>query len=564
MAKNGGACEKIKDKFYSVMLKTITSKWEIPVYMENSGKIDFRVKRCHTLIAAPVFLLGLLALLSEPSFGDDSASTPPPASGQAGGDIWLAASPEKLPRWRGFNLLNEFNVANHGPFNEADFRMIHDFGFNFVRLPMDYRIWIVNGDWTQINEKALQDIDQAVAWGEKYHIHVCLNFHRAPGYTVAEPPEARSLWTDEEAQRVCALHWETFARRYKGIPSERLSFDLFNEPPNIDPQVYAKVVARMVAAIRKEDPDRLIIADGLSGGNVPCPELIPLHVAQATRGYTPGQLTHYKAPWVNGSNNWPLPTWPIIGASSYLYGPQKHDLQPPLILVGTFPAGALLNLVVGTVSVRSRLVVRADDQVVFDKTFVSGPDSTQGEKVVYFPQYKYYQNVFGQSENIHLSQPASRIVISNEDGDWMTLGSVTLQPDPTGTAYPLGLLEDWGKTQTTITFDPSRPGQPWNTPSAIDRTWLWQNQVAPWKGLEAQGSGVMIGEWGCFNQTPYDVTLRWMEDSLANFQQAGWGWALWNFTGPFGILDSNRPGAVYEDYEGHKLDRRMLELLQRY
>jgi endoglucanase len=55
-----------------------------------------------------------------------------------------------------------------------------------------------------------------------------------------------------------------------------------------------------------------------------------------------------------------------------------------------------------------------------------------------------------------------------------------------------------------------------------------------------------------------------MEDNLANFKQAGWGWALWNFSGEFGLLDSNRPGAVYENYEGHKLDRRMLGLLERY
>jgi endoglucanase len=44
----------------------------------------------------------------------------------------------------------------------------------------------------------------------------------------------------------------------------------------------------------------------------------------------------------------------------------------------------------------------------------------------------------------------------------------------------------------------------------------------------------------------------------------GWGWALWNLHGSFGILDSERPGAVYEDFEGHKLDKRMLELLQKY
>ena len=43
---------------------------------------------------------------------------------------------------------------------------------------------------------------------------------------------------------------------------------------------------------------------------------------------------------------------------------------------------------------------------------------------------------------------------------------------------------------------------------------------------------------------------------------AGWGWALWNLRGEFGILDSERPDVSYESFRGHKLDREMLELLK--
>ena len=39
---------------------------------------------------------------------------------------------------------------------------------------------------------------------------------------------------------------------------------------------------------------------------------------------------------------------------------------------------------------------------------------------------------------------------------------------------------------------------------------------------------------------------------------------MWNFRGPFGILDSGRRDVQYEEFEGHKLDRKLLELLQRY
>jgi endoglucanase len=55
-----------------------------------------------------------------------------------------------------------------------------------------------------------------------------------------------------------------------------------------------------------------------------------------------------------------------------------------------------------------------------------------------------------------------------------------------------------------------------------------------------------------------------MRDSLSLWKEAGWGWALWNLRGSFGILDSSRKDVRYEDYHGHKLDREMLELLRTY
>ena len=146
----------------------------------------------------------------------------------------------------------------------------------------------------------------------------------------------------------------------------------------------------------------------------------------------------------------------------------------------------------------------------------------------------------------------------------MTLGKLTVQTDPAAPVYPLDLGGNYGEKQKTLTFDPTQPQHAWSPAEVFDRAWLEREHVTPWKELEAKGVGVFVGEWGCFNQTPHDVTLRWMEDNLINFRQAGWGWALWNLTGSFGIIDSQRKDVVYEDYQGHKLDRQMLELLQCY
>ena len=74
----------------------------------------------------------------------------------------------------------------------------------------------------------------------------------------------------------------------------------------------------------------------------------------------------------------------------------------------------------------------------------------------------------------------------------------------------------------------------------------------------------IVGEFGAYNKTPHDVVLAWLEDCLANWKEANMGWAMWNFRGSFGVLDSDRKDVQYEDFHGHKLDRKMLELLQKY
>jgi endoglucanase len=321
---------------------------------------------------------------------------------------------KKVPRWRGFNLLEKFNAGRNVIFLESDFEWIHQWGFDFVRLPMDYRCWTDAADPYKLNEKVLREIDQAVELGHKHGVHVNLCLHRAPGYTVAKPPETLDLWESEEAQKQFDFQWSQFARRYRGIPSGRLSFNLVNEPARTTEEKYAKVVRRVTAAIRREDPDRLVIADGLDYGRTPIFSLADLGIAQSTRGYDPFQLTHYKAAWVSGER-FAAPTWP---------------------------------------------------------------------------------------------------------------------------------LREGGKVK--------------------DRAWLKEDRIAPWKKLQSGGVGVHVGEWGAFNKTPHEVVLRWGRDLLGLWKDAGWGWAVWNFRGPFGVLDSQREDVRYEDFHGHKLDRQLLELLRAF
>jgi hypothetical protein len=493
--------------------------------------------------------------------------------GPAGPAVLPEPSPRHLPRWRGFNLPDMVSADRlHGPFREEDFRLIARLGFNFVRLPLDYRLWIVGGDWEKIDAAAFADVDRAVEWGIRYNLHVCLNLHRAPGYCVNPPAEPRNLFTDARAQRVCALHWAFIARRYRDIPDRSLSFNLLNEPGTDDGPAYARVVAMLCEAIRREDPDRLVIADGLSWGTVPCRELVPLRVAQATRGYQPLALTHYRADWVDGAGAWPVPSWPPLPVGSFLYGPMQGVLAEPITIEGPFGSDVRLRIRVEQVSNLCRLRVQADGKTVLDRTFRPGPGRGEWKKAVYSTEWKIWQNFYDLDVIARIPAGTRVLKIENADGDWMTFTEIAFLP--AGAKEETLLVpgdREWGSRQRPLRADledPLQPFTPLDAEAGTDReasagaTLLWERTIRPFAELEREGVGVIVGEFGAYRFTPHAVVLSWMRDCLENWKRAGWGWALWNFRGDFGVLDSDRPDVSYEKWEGHLLDRQMLELLQ--
>jgi hypothetical protein len=106
--------------------------------------------------------------------------------------------------------------------------------------------------------------------------------------------------------------------------------------------------------------------------------------------------------------------------------------------------------------------------------------------------------------------------------------------------------------------DPKWPGQVGD--KYLSREML-EKFYEPWINLVKQGVGVHCGECGCYNKTPHDVFLAWFGDVIDILGSNGIGFAMWNFKGSFGILDSGREDVDYEDWYGHKLDRKLLDLM---
>jgi len=494
---------------------------------------------------------------------------------------------DKLPSsWKGFNLLNMFYKGGRETdiaFNEKEFKMMSDWGFNFVRIPIDYRILINANDWNNMNESAMRRLDKAVEYGIKYDIHICLNLHRAPGYTVASPAETANLWIQAKPQEAFARMWGFIAGLYKNVPKEHISFNFLNEPARVDEKTYAHVIKKTTDAIRAHNPDRILIADGLDYGVIPSALIKELGIAQATRGYTPFSITHYKADWVEGSDKMPVPTWPVYLIPKYLYGLNKKEVPRSVFRIEHhFNTAYNLDVNAGTVSQQARLIVKAngivnadgvenaDGAVIYDRLFTSGPGSGEWEQVVYSREWNIYQNIFNKDYRINIPAGVKTVTLEVTEGDWMSINDLKFSPaGGTATGGSVRAFSvtpnapDWGIVipPVKITAD----GQIVIENASIqNREWLKNTYIKPWDDLVKSGGGAIVGEWGAHNRTPHDVVLRWMEDNLITFQEAGMGWALWNLTGSFGVLNSGRSDVKYEDFNGYKLDREMLELLRKY
>ncbi len=507
-------------------------------------------------------------------FANDTLDNVTPAAGES---LRFELRPKTdqpvLPKlWKGFNLLGKFTKewSNEG-YVEDDFSMIQELGFNFVRLPVDYRTYSVAGDWNRFIESELRDIDAAVQWGGKYGIHVCLNLHRAPGYCVNPPSdplpanENVSLWSSPEARRAFAFHWGMFARRYRDVPDSALSFNLVNEPGEVPAATYLNSVRDAVAAIRAVSPNRLVISDALGWSYGPSEAMIPYRLVQSPHFYNPMTITHYKAEWVSGSDTWPVPVWPILRMVNSFYGPSKSPWNTPMKLQGHFPKDTEVSILVHQVSSLIDLTAKADGAKVWDHQFRPGPGTGEWSEVVYAAEWKIYQNIYDRTYSFRLSSDASEISFQATAGDWMTFNELRIKPPASSGRDEVALqpgIGDWGVPQTTFALSDAGVLTVVSIPSGFESAYSEDAFLDAWKAIMARGVAAHAGEWGVYNKTPHRVTLAFMRDRLKAFDEAGIGWALWNFRGSFGILDSDRSDVIYEDFQGHQLDRRMLDLLQ--
>lgn len=256
-------------------------------------------------------------------------------AGQAlSGDMLTLKAEDFLTQtYRGFTL----DRALSSP--AADFDDLAAMGVNMVRLWVNLERCAECRTYT-VQPGNLDEVDRVVKLAGERHIYVILTM--AP-----EPPVNAAYWKSAELQDSIVAIWSDLAARYKGSPAMG-GFDLINEPnpPGKAKEAhrrYADFASRLIGAVRKVDPQRMIVYEPAPRGNVfyafrELKKPLPYdNILYSPHFYNPVEITHQGVGDISYGNSYPTWRWDKARLSSEFEQvrtfARKHKLP---IYVGEF------------------------------------------------------------------------------------------------------------------------------------------------------------------------------------------------------------------------------------
>lgn len=118
--------------------------------------------------------------------------------------------------------------------NQNDIKQIAQWGYNSIRLPMHYNLYLDgNGHWIE-NSTGLILTDNLIKWCKEEGLFLILDLHAAPGgqgnnQDISDRRDGESLWTNEASRNATILFWYKLAQYYKNEKTIA-GYDLLNEP----------------------------------------------------------------------------------------------------------------------------------------------------------------------------------------------------------------------------------------------------------------------------------------------------------------------------------------------
>jgi aryl-phospho-beta-D-glucosidase BglC (GH1 family) len=184
---------------------------------------------------------------------------------------------------------------------EADFKRVKNWGFDHVRLPVDW--FNLFTPEIEARTEVMERLDRAVNGITASGLRLILDLHRCPGHDFEQALHAeQSFFTTPSLRRDCLRVWAILAERYGVIPG--IILEPLNEPVAPNAETWNTVKAELASEIRHFAPKAtLLIGSNLWNHVNEFEHLTPIdddNVIYSFHYYLPIVFTHQKAPWVPG------------------------------------------------------------------------------------------------------------------------------------------------------------------------------------------------------------------------------------------------------------------------
>jgi len=291
---------------------------------------------------------------------------------------------------------------------QENIRRDANFGFNTVRYMIPY-YKLFTDDVSQASIELFEQLDQVIATALEYKIHLNLVLTQLPGHWYREGEDYSyygefDLFLNAQQQEKAKTVWRTIAERYKDVPTNALSFGLWeimnqnmssglpSEPYTVQDAAY--VCADLIQTVGGVTPDRLVtyevqtmeLADSAQAKEIiesRCDNGV-FSLNYSDMPFVYANMTAVEGEHIDNCNK---------SMFQSLYPVTYYDAQwcvandAPLILQGDLPKGTEVKLYLDRTYDAGKLTAYADDEPLYEEQLPGNMQYAVTNKLSVYVQY---------------------------------------------------------------------------------------------------------------------------------------------------------------------------------
>jgi endoglucanase len=181
------------------------------------------------------------------------------------------------------------NILDEAAIKPSDFQLLKKLGFKSIRLPVAFEYFQANN--SSIN-KVLERVDEILKLCHLYEFKLIICYHSG---------NLNENTYQAEKQKVIGL-WTALSKRYINQSADNLFFEIYNEPPHMNPDIWKDAASNIISAIRKTDKSRTLIVGASNFNSIyELSRTTPFadqNIIYTFHFYEPFFFTHQGAAWV--------------------------------------------------------------------------------------------------------------------------------------------------------------------------------------------------------------------------------------------------------------------------